>query len=292
MKVMVIGASGLVGSHLLENLSKNHHSVLGTTRNQKPKSHLRTLDLADMKVLLSILEEFRPDVVVNAAGFTWADGCEQDEDRSRRENLEQPLEIAGWCQNNGARYTYCSSSYVFDGTRGCYKETDKPNPINVYGRHKLAAEEGILDLMGPRALVARLICVWGKEDAKKNFAYQVMRAAVSKEPMRLPIDQSGNPTWSGDIAHWLRLLIEKNHSGVWHLAADNPEMTRPIWANHITDGLAAQGLAANPNFICVPTADLGQLARRPLLAGLNTQKIQLAFPHACRAPSDLMGQIL
>ncbi len=290
MKFVVIGASGLVGSHVWQLGSKTGLDVVGTTRSAD-SSMLRQLDVADEVALTKLLESEKPDAVVYTAGFTWADGCEKDPSRSRLENYHYPLRVAKWCQARGVRLLYYSTAYVFNGHLGNYIETDIVSPINVYGSDKADVEKAILDVTGGNALVARLMCVWGQEVAQKNFLYQVLRAVDTGAEMVMPSDQRGNPTWAGDIAEWTLKLIEKRQSGIWHLAGPYPQMTRLDWAHSIVGGLSQVGRPVKLNAKACATKHLGQIASRPLFAGMNTSKAQSFHPISCRNPDDLVGVI-
>lgn len=284
MRLLVVGGSGLVGSHLLSAAAQGGAATLGTTRTAVPG--LRVCELSDAAGLESLLGEFRPDVVACTAGFTWADGCEADPERSRRENLEQPLALAKLCARQGVRFVYFSSAYVFDGREGAYDEAAVPNPVNVYGRHKAEAELRIADATGGDALVLRLIHVWGAEAKGKNFAYQVSRANVAGSELRVSTVHLGNPTWAGDVAAWTLGLLERRARGVWHLAGDRPRLSRFAWAEEILQGLDRLGQARKIRLVAQATVDPAATPR-PLSAGLDTAKIQAFLPLACRAPSDL-----
>lgn len=285
MRILVLGASGLVGSHVLAEARARGHEVAGTCRSQAVPG-LESLDLADEPALLGLLERFLPDAVVHAAGWTWVDGCERDPDRSRRENVEHPLAVARWCRDHAVRMLYFSTSYVFDGCAGPYDEDSLPNPLNVYGRHKRIAEEQLALVLGDRLLVARLICVWGRETARKNFAYQVMRAADEGRLLRLPADQLGNPTWAGDIAYWSVRLLEAGETGIWHLAGDGPDTSRVEWAEAILEGLRSANRPHGVGMSAVPTAMLDTAAPRPLCSGMSTRRIQKRFPRRCLLPGE------
>lgn len=286
MKFLVLGGSGLVGSHVMEAGAAAGHRMAGTTRASGHAS-LRQLELGDADATTRILEAVAPEVVVYAAGWTWVDGCEGDSARSHRENFEQPLAVARWCAQHDVRMVYYSTSYVFDGKAGNYVETDPVSPLNVYGRHKADAEMAVLDATGGSALVPRLICVWGREAARKNFAYQVLKAAQAKTSMTLPSDQCGNPTWAGDVANWSIRLCERSQSGIWHLAGPSPDMTRPEWARCILRGLAMSDRPHEVHFELRTTAELRPPASRPLRAGMDTTKAQRFHPVACREPQSL-----
>lgn len=286
MRLLVLGGSGLVGSHLLEAARSRGHRATGTTR-AAGHADLRQLELGDADATQRLLEAESPDVVAYAAGWTWVDGCERQPDRSRRENHEQPLSVARWCAARGVRMVSYSTAYVFDGRQGGYDEADPVAPVNVYGCHKADAEKAVLDATSGAALVPRLICAWGREAARKNFTCQVIQAAETGATLELPADQSGNPSWAGDIAEWTVRLCEASCAGVWHLAGPHPEMTRPEWARRILEGLARSGRPAAAVIVPRKTAELGQAARRPLRSGLSTAKAQRFHPLVCREPECL-----
>lgn len=290
MRILVIGGSGLVGSHVVAEARTRGHIAVGTYRRQSQLG-LVELDLARPLHAEKIVIDFKPDWVVHAAGWTWVDGCEQDPNRALQENAAQPSKIAELCQRIGAHLAYFSSTYVFDGLHGPYKEGDVPNPINVYGHSKLEGENACMAAC-PSALVLRAICVWGAEKQRKNFAYQVETAVLENKSLRIPSDQEGNPTWAGDIAAWTIDLIELGESGVWHLAGPEPRCTRTSWLRSILRGLAARDdtwarLVADWNPVEVPTAILGQPSLRPLRAGVLTDKIQSRFPRRVRRPWEI-----
>jgi len=96
MRVLVIGGSGLVGAHVLAEAHARGHTTLGTYR-AHPVQGLEALDLADANATATLLDQWHPDAVVHAAGWTWVDGCESDPARATRENAEQPAMLAALC---------------------------------------------------------------------------------------------------------------------------------------------------------------------------------------------------
>ena len=273
MKILVIGGSGLVGSHVLQAAKTAGHAVTGTYH-QSPQPGLVPLACDDAASCQALLKKGKPDAVVHAAGWTWVDGCEDDSKRAFAENAEQPAQMAAWCHAAGIRFVYFSTSYVFDGKAGPYTEDTAPNPINVYGRSKLQAEQDIQRATAGTALLPRVICVYGTEKRGKNFAYQVRRAMEAGQTLSLPVDQCGNPTWAGDIGAWIVKLLEQRASGIWHLAGPWPGCTRTEWAERLVKAFTALGAKQHPQFAIksILTADLKQRALRPLQAGLLTPK--------------------
>jgi len=291
MRILVIGGSGLVGSHLVAEASARRHEVTGTYRNF-PTPGLVRLDLADTAATGQLLAEVKPDWVVHAAGWTWVDGCEGDSARARRENCEQPIQLAQLCQEQRSRFAYVSTTYVFDGLSGPYHESDQPNPINVYAQTKWAAEQQIQAVLGGQALIPRVICVWGREAQQKNFVYQTLKALREGRLLRLPADQIGNPTWAGDIAAWFVGLMELGESGVWNLAGDQENCTRVAWFCAIRDAARRLGLVptgTETGYEAITTEALKQPALRPLHCGARIQRIQERLPRVPRGPGELAG---
>ncbi|RRJ94454.1 SDR family oxidoreductase [Opitutaceae bacterium TAV4] len=289
MRIIVIGASGLVGSHVLAEAKRRGCETLGTYRNF-PVEGLARLDLEDEGRARVLLEDFHPDWVVHAAGWTWVDGCEKDPKRAFKENCHQPEMLARICQEIGCRFVYFSTTYVFDGKAGPYSEDAIPNPINVYAQSKWAAEQKIQATLGGQALIPRVICVWGREAQKKNFVYQAIKALQGGRVMTLPSDQIGNPTWAGDIAWWLLSLIESNEHGVWNLAGDQEHCTRVDWFCQIRDAARAAGFApaqTDAGYVAVDTTSLKQVALRPLHAGARLKKLRGALDREPVLPSAL-----
>ena len=290
MKLLIIGASGLVGSHVQGEVINRGHQAKGTYRSYA-RPELLALDLADRATVQKVLDDYKPDAVVHAAGWTWVDGCEKEPERAQRENVEQPTYLAQMCFNRGARFVYFSTSYVFDGSAGPYTENDLPRPINTYGRTKLMGEQAVLQATGGQALVPRIICVWGHESQRKNFVYQVVAAIKGGKSIRIPSDQCGNPTWAGDIAAWVLDLLQAGESGIWNLAGEHSRWNRKQWLDAILNGLRRHGAISREleqwTYTAITTEQLTQPALRPLQAGLCTDRIRQRFPRRTREPDNI-----
>jgi dTDP-4-dehydrorhamnose reductase len=274
MKLLIIGASGLIGSHLLRAATASGHDAVGTYRNF-PRPGLARWDGADEPALAALLRAPQPDAVVHAAGWTWVDGCEDDPARAFEENARQPERLARHCHERGIRVAYVSTSYIFDGAQGPYDEAATPNPLGIYARSKWEGEQRVQAACGGAALLPRVICVYGVEAQRKNFAYQVGRAFAAGGTLRIPSDQRGNPTYAADVARWLIALLERGERGVWNLAGPFPDCTRPQWTEMLVQAFEACGLARHRTFAveAVPTAVLKQKAPRPLHAGMTAHKL-------------------
>jgi dTDP-4-dehydrorhamnose reductase len=265
----VIGASGQLGGQLLTQLRTEGHPVVGTYASF-PIEGLTELDVADERAVGQLLVDVAPELVLLAAGWTWVDGNEDDPERARQTNFEQPLAIARRCREIGARFVTYSTDYVFDGAAGPYAETDPPRPLSVYGRAKLDAERAILGEM-PEHLVVRTTTVFGPEDQGKNFVYQLLRRVAAGERMVVPSDQRSTPSYGPDVARATLALVNRGASGVWHVSGpdflDRVALARLACRVFGLDESLVEGR---------PTAELQQKAARPLRGGLSTDKLRAA----------------
>jgi dTDP-4-dehydrorhamnose reductase len=266
MRALVIGASGQIGGHLLEQLLAGGHAAVGT-RNAHGASPLPRLDVADDRALRAAVLDVRPDAILLPAGWTWVDGCEKDPPRSRLENVERPLAVARLAAEIGATFVWYSTDYVFDGERGPYRETDPTGPLCVYGRDKLACEEA-LAREGLPHLVLRTTTVYGPEAQGKNFVLQLVAKAKKKERMKVPMDQLATPSFGPDVARATIELLEAGARGVFHAAG-------PDFLDRASFGkLACSILGLDPGTVePVTTESLQQPARRPLRGGLLSERL-------------------
>lgn len=249
----------------MKALRRAGHEGVGTYRTYRVAG-LEHLDVTDHFAVEDLIDRTRPDWIFCPAGMTRADLCEQRPDEARRHIVEGPLHVGRIGRRIGAGFAYYSSSYVFDGQDGPYREEDVPNPINVYGRCKWEAEQAIRAEL-ERWLILRTIVVYGQELQGKNFVCQVLRAAQSGTPMAVPGDQVSNTTYCDDLACASVELAEQNRSGLYHLAGSD-SLDRYSFGR-----LICEVFGHDPSFLqSRSTAQLLQTAPRPLRAGLRVEK--------------------
>ncbi|MDQ6860951.1 MAG: SDR family oxidoreductase, partial [Verrucomicrobiota bacterium] len=232
MKLLIIGASGLVGWNLWQVARAAGHEVRATYATH-PLPGLVSLRLDDSQQLRSTIEALWPDAVVCCAAWSWVDGCESDPGRAFRENRDLPANAARAATQAGARFVHFSTSYVFDGKRGPYSESDEPDPISVYAESKLAGEEEVAGITNGTAMIVRTMGVYGSEPQQKNFVYQVRRNLAAGKRMKVPNDQIGNATEAANLAEGVLALLEIEASGIWNLAGDGPNLLRADFARQI-----------------------------------------------------------
>jgi dTDP-4-dehydrorhamnose reductase len=270
MRALVIGASGLVGSHLLAALAEAGDTPTGTYRAMAAPG-LSPLDIRDAAAVAARLMADRPDFVFLPASLTHVDYCESHESESFAVNVAGVLHVVQAAATIGARIVYFSSDYVFAGDAGPYREGDPVNPLGVYARHKVEAERAL----PAGALTIRTTVVYGYEAQRKNFVYRLRRVLSEGGEMKVPIDQVSSPTYAPNLARAAVALANAGAKGIFHVAG-------PVRVNRYELALEAArvfGLDLT-RVLPVTTAEFGQSAQRPLDAGFVTDKAQhmLAFP--------------
>jgi dTDP-4-dehydrorhamnose reductase len=279
MRALVIGASGQVGAAVGLRLTALGHRVIGTHA-RTPTPSTQPLDFTDPVATERIIDETRPDWIFCAAGLTHVDYCEDAPAEAYRANRDAPAAAAGLAARRGARFIYYSTEYVFDGRAGPYAETDRPNPLSVYGRSKLEGERAVLQASSG-SVVIRTTVVYGPEPQGKNFVYQLLRRLRAGERMTVAVDQRSTPTYNQDLAAASVELAERGVEGVIHIAGP------AILDRYAFARAACEVFDLSPESLTpAPTTKLGQRAPRPLNAGLRTDRARALLTTPLRGPRE------
>jgi dTDP-4-dehydrorhamnose reductase len=195
-KILLLGKNGQVGWELQRTLAP-----LGNVMALDQEE----LDLGRVGDVRSTMQEFKPDIIVNAAAYTAVDKAVSEPDLAMAINGDAPGVLAEEAKKLGALLVHYSTDYVFDGTKDTpYTEEDKPNPLNVYGKTKLAGEQAIQAVDGNH-LIFRTSWVYGTRG--QNFFLTMLRLAREREEIRVVDDQIGAPTWCRMIAESTALIL-------------------------------------------------------------------------------------
>lgn len=190
MRVLIAGAEGQIGRALAATVPAGIEArALGRDR----------LDLTRPADVARIVRDFRPDLVVNAAGYTVVDRAEIEPEAARAVNEGGARHLAEAAATIGARMLHFSTDYVFDGRQERpYVPDDRPNPLNAYGASKLAGERAVLETLGDRAVVMRTAWVYAAKG--RNFLHTMLRLMNEREQITVVSDQIGTPTSAASVA--------------------------------------------------------------------------------------------
>jgi len=269
MKILLFGKNGQLGWEL-------NRTLMGL-------GELIALDYPDVNFekpedTVNIVNQIKPDLIVNAAAYTDVDKAEEVPDKARLINAETPEEIARWCKKNNAVLIHYSTDYVFDGTKGSpYIEDDKPNPLNVYGQTKLAGE---IAIQQSDTIHMILRTAWVYSIRGDNFVTKVLDWAKKSDVIRVVDDQISNPTWARALAEItadvIAMGIEDIRSffnkkgGLYHCAGSG-YCSRYDWAQAIVSELNKDSPI---KIVRAKTKEFKTLAHRPLFSALACDRFK------------------
>ncbi|MES2522502.1 MAG: family 1 glycosylhydrolase [Gemmatimonadota bacterium] len=265
--LLITGGSGTLGV------------AMGRLAKERGLRHIRTgrqdLDITDESVITEWIDSTRPWAVVNTAGWVRVDDAEHDPDACMRSNVEGAECLARVCARAGIPFVTFSSDLVFGGesadTPRPLVESDRVDPLNVYGRSKVEAERRVL-AASPDALVVRSSAFFGDWD-DWNFVSRTLAALHAGNRAVAPVDAVVSPTYVTDLGHAVLDLLIDRASGVWHVA------NAGAFTWHELAQRAAERAGFDPERVdpC-QGVDIGWSAPRPAYAALTSERATLLGP--------------
>jgi len=242
------------------------------------------IDLTSPDSIREKVQNSQPELIINAAAYTDVDRAEREPEIAMAVNGIAPGILAEQATSYGAGLIHFSTDYVFDGKKGSpYVETDRPNPINIYGRSKLEGERSVSQVNGSY-LILRTSWVYSLRG--ESFVTKVLKWSRKKQTVRIVSDQIGSPTWarmlaeitaqvlakaSGDVVHWI-----KDHKGIYHLAGRGAA-SRLEWGQAILHYDPHNEEQITQEVQSASTAEFPTPAQRPLLTVLSCERFQNTF---------------
>lgn len=274
MKVFIVGASGLVGSNCMQHFAAQNWEVKGSYFSFPTEGTVFYNTLEPEHPDNFDIIAWQPDVLVHCGALTHVDYCEEHVDESYQKTVQSTINIIALAKQCKAKLVYISTDYVFDGKEGPYTEEAPLNPLSVYARHKLAAEQLALQEL-PDTLVLRVTNIYGHEVRGKNFVSRIVQQCKDKQKLtlKLPYDQFASPTNAFDIARAMFVLLQDQKKGIYHIGSTD-------YMNRVALALRVLKYFPNSEYELIPlsTAELNQPAARPLLGGFVTAKFSKEYP--------------
>lgn len=279
MRILLLGATGQVGWELHRALQP-----LGQVISAGRNSASQTVELARPESLRAILRELRPQVIVNAAAYTAVDKAEDESELAYAVNAESAHVLAEETAALHAGLIHFSTDYVFDGASHVpYREHDPVNPLNVYGRSKLAGEQAIV-ANSPAYAIFRTQWVYGTRG--NNFLLTMQRLARERPQLNVVNDQFGAPTWCRLLAEATAGVLAQAHgdpvgllrerSGIFHLTCAG----QCSWFDFADAIIARTEPKTGGELACVKpitTAEYPTKARRPAYSVLDNTRFHSTF---------------
>ena len=216
--MLVTGASGLLGANLVLEAIESHQVWANSLRHELRLPGVKSLrvDISDRAAVDDLIDRASPEWVVHCAAATDVDACEMDPAMAMRLNRDMAAHMATAARARDAAFAFISTDAVFDGERGGYDETSEPNPVNAYGRSKLAGERAVL-AAHPRAIILRTNIYGWNAQSKRSLAEWFLERCEQGLPSPGWTDVSSTPILVNDLAGILLRLLASGCSGTYHV---------------------------------------------------------------------------
>jgi dTDP-4-dehydrorhamnose reductase len=225
-KILVIGASGLLGGHLAK-YAKDRYDVVATYLGHPfdiPGCKAIKMDITDPERTINAVQKEGPDCVVLSAAQRNVDYCEKNQDEVRRINVEGARNVAIAANAVQAKLIFLSTDLVFDGKKGHYLEDDTTNPVNYYGLTKLKGEQEVASVSNDHAIArVSVLYDWDPFEHTTNYISWVYKNLDKGKPLSLFSDQFRNATYIKNACEALLRIFEKDEKGIFHVAGKHCE---------------------------------------------------------------------
>ena len=276
LKALVFGSSGLLGRALSKTLELRGWNTIPLTRADG--------DLLDGSFLEKIVDLHKPDYVFNCAAFTNVDGAEDNIEEAFAINEKFPENLAKILagREKGMLFHF-GTDFVFSGAVARdHLETDRTEPLNVYGASKLAGENKILEFLPERSCVIRTAWLFGF--GRKNFVDTILSLAASRPTLQVVNDQTGSPTFADDLANFSERLAQGGQTGLFH----GVNSGRASWFELAKKAVELAGISCEIKPIS--SAEWPQKANRPAFSVLDNSRLANALGYEPRNWQDALAE--
>lgn len=241
-RVLVTGANGMLANSLCPLLADSGHDIIATDIDNAKMDYL---DITDSGAVVSLAKKFRPEVIMHLAAITDMDLCQRDPALAYSVNAEGTKNMAYACKEIGAEMVYISTGAVFDGKKSApYIESDRPNPINIYGKTKLKGELYVREILS-EYYIFRVGWMIGGFEKDKKFVAKIIKLLETERELRVVNDRFGSPTCTEDLSRNLLSVVEAALYGTYHMV-NRGICTRYDMAERIVNFLGKKDISLTP----------------------------------------------
>jgi dTDP-4-dehydrorhamnose reductase len=282
MDVLITGANGFLGHYLVKRLLKENYRVIATGRGESrlpfDEGHnyrYVSLDFTDPYAVHDIFEQYKPAVVIHAGAMGKPDECEEQQWQAYLVNVEGTVTLLMNAAEQQSFFVYISTDFVFDGTKGSYREDDATGPVNYYGKTKQEAEAAVTEYEADWAIV-RTVLVYGQPLSGRSNILTIVKDKLQQgQTYNVVDDQFRTPTYVEDLADGITRIVQQKARGIFHLSGE--ELLTPFQMARRT----AEHLGLDAGLIHrVTAADFSQPAKRPVNTSFNIGKAKAELGYA------------
>lgn len=265
MKIIILGANGMLGKDVMKAFSNTNHDVYGYDKSVGDIHSF--LDITDANSVREMFETINPDVVVNCVGYTAVDQAERDRMNASNINSQCILHLIHYCNEHNAKLIHFSTDYVFDGTATIpYKEEDETCPINYYGETKDIAD-GAIESYSKNYIIFRISWLYG--GTGKNFVNTIKNRLLENKITYVVNDQIGSPTTTTEVAKAVVFFADKDYQGILNITNAGGGISWHTFAKAIEIYLGKENLV----YPCC-SSEYKTEAKRPTYSVLDISRIQ------------------
>ncbi len=263
-KLLITGADGQLGHALRAHENATHYELIACNRAQ--------LDITQPAAIDETIKKFSPDIIINTAAYTAVDKAEQETETAMQVNYHAVAKLASICQQHRIPIIHFSTDYVFDGnTHSAYKEDDKTNPLNVYGKSKCLGEEAVRQSC-EQHIILRISSVFSEYG--NNFLKTILRHAREKKELNIVADQFSCPTDAANIAGVVYEMLNHLHSSGTYHYCDAPIVSWYKFATVIIEHAKKYQTLSVEKIHAIAAHEYARAANRPAYSALNCDKLE------------------
>ncbi|MBK9176035.1 MAG: NAD(P)-dependent oxidoreductase [Flavobacteriales bacterium] len=275
MRILITGSNGLLGQKLVAALRDDSDGQLiatsrGADRTPQPLGErYRAMNITVRAEVDRVFDEVGPEVVIHSAAMTNVDACEADPEACALQNITATRHLVEAAKRHGSHFIFLSTDFIFDGSKGPYREEDEPAPLSIYGNSKLEGERIVMHAGLAKWSIARTIIVYGVAPglSRSNVVLWAKSALEQGQPIKVVDDQWRMPTLAEDLADGCIRIARRGATGIYHLCGPDGmsilELVRRVGAFFQLDTSV---------ITAVKSDTLGQPAKRPPRTGFIIDK--------------------